>query len=593
MSPAVRKIRRGRKTPPVQRELKGKAALVVFGTGARDSYKRLDGRDNVVTLFVDAGSELMDKGLDVDCKRVFSIDYYIPEGLVTYEDLERYVEGDETFNKVLKQARDKIFSVVLVEGQNWERLKTVKRDTLGGGGLIYFGVLRLLAAMVGRKHQPDKTLQEGSPNHEYDMRDDPELHPKLKKRDGATWVSLYDDIWDVFDTNGVDFVVFEGGFDGATGSSGTFLSMEVFGTSAQISTVPLLAVSLPEYFMIDGAIHADHADRLAQTTALFNKVCVVAGLGGEGIFWQAVIDNMRTWAGIYSNLEGVTLRRKCAPVLLIGICTHRPDLEARYIVRQLVIEKVSSARAHYLLMYYAGLQAREDGSMIKEPRITFEPVEFGRSYGVRIRSILPNMWKIHELEELVPALACAGRLVGNDELTLPCKVKIMTKSGGFLRQAQYETRDMDLPVESVPILKTFAKAAGKETLDAAMDDAGFWSLTMPELEAVRRNRQLTFDQAFEAIAQDFKADSRDYLYNQLFPYKITPPSSFTYDSPQTVVAWAQADLSVEELADHTLGVMFAPVDRHTEDEEEETKERERESRRRRAVQAERKNRLLR
>lgn len=590
----TKRKKRDRKAPPVQKELKGKAALVIFGTGARDSYVRLNGHENIITLFVDAGSELMDKGLDVDCERVISIDYYIPEGLTTYEELERYVTDDDTFGKVLKEARRKIFSVVSVEGENWEHLKTVKRDTLGGGGLIYFGVLRLLAAMVGRKYQPNKVLSDNSPNHEYDMRDDSEPHPKLKKRDGAIWVSMYDDIWDVFDTNGVDFVVFEGGFDGATGSSGTFLSMEVFGTSAQISTVPLLAVALPEYFMIDGTIHADHADRLAQTTALFNKVCVIAGLGGEGIFWQAVIDNMRTWAGIYSNLEGIALRRKCAPVLLIGICTHRPDVESRWIIRQLVIEKTDPARARYLLMYYAGLQAREDGSVIKEPRITFEPVEFGRGHGVRVRSNYPNTWKIHELEELVPALACAGRHVGNDELMFPCKVKVLVKRGGFFGIGdQYEVRDENLQVESVPILKTFAKAAGKETLDAAMDDTGFWSLTMPEIEAVRRNRQLTFDQAFEAIAKDFKADSRDYLYNELFPYKITPPSSFTYDTPQTVVVWAQPDLSVEELADHTLDVMFAKVDRSAEEEAEEAERRARESRRRKAVQSERKNRLLR
>ena len=352
------------------------------------------------------------------------------------------------------------------------------------------------------------------------------------------------------------------------------------------------AVALPEYFMVDGTIHPDHADRLSQTVSLFDKVCVIAGLGGEGIFWQAVVDNMRAWAGIYSNLEGIALRRKCAPVLLIGISTHRPDLEKRWIINLLVTKRMNPEEAREKILFYAGLLKDKEGNTVKTVRVALQAVQHAQGYGVRIETLHPHLWLIHEWEELAPALAAAGRSVGTSGLLLPCNVSVPV-SKNFWGKMQYQSVSRELPVESIPLLKTLAKAVGKETLDEAFDDVGLWALTMPEKVIVALYRQLTFDNAFQGITDGFKPAARDYMYGRLFEFKITPPSSMTYDAPQTVLAWAQPDVTVEQFADMVLGEMFAEVDRTAEFAAEDEREQRLDRQRRKAVQATRKNRLLR
>lgn len=564
----------------------GVTAIVRIGKGVSEDTKRIENREDVILLNVDADSELNARGLTHDGAENFAIDYYLPlEETSFYWQLELLVEGNKTFGPMWREIKPEIFGADEVEAKNWDNKDHPERsirvqlvDQLGGGGIVTQGVLRILSAFVGRPYEPYRYLDEqgnptnvesDQPNLAYDSRDDPELHPGLRDRKiGTKRVSLMNDLVEAIGDSGANLVALFGGYDGATGSSGVIALRKAFSAMKQFATIPLISISLPEVFLVNGVVPPEHADRLTVMSKIMDKMIAVAGLGEDGIFWQVVVDNLRTWGGLYSNVNKPAMIRGCAPVLTVIILPQRSDLEPRWLMHLIATTKLASAPEAAL----AEAQTRVN-TFVAQSKLQLVGVRQGADWGVEIKCPAAKSLTINEWEYIAPALAEMQRNTG--KVNFEVEVKELQPDNRFWRSGQMRevsVRRMK-PVSGVPLIQALAKGVGAETVADLGDKVGYWTLLAVEKALIARHGDLPFGKAFdqiygtETLPAEFAPIVKEWIVSGLFAKRVVNPTPMTYKDPTTVVVWGQVDVGAETLPDLIFEQVFAKVDRSVADTE--------------------------
>lgn len=506
-----------------------------------------------VIIEVDHDVPLKNRGLVPDCRQVFSVDYYLPRhGARFYGDLEAIVLQSKKFAKLYMKLRDRLFELYPFERDNWdnpthpsESIRVQLVDPHGGGSLIIQGLLKFFVACIGRDYDPMN-----------DPRDNPERHPELKKRStGTKTVSLIADLLATLAELEPDEIGLACGSFGATGPSVAMALNELLRVLKNTGVMPVMMIALPETFLVDGNVPVEMAERLSVIVDLMKPCVLMPALGQSGIVWRVMVDHLRTWGELFSNVHAKHLAFKCASALTAVIMPAREDLEARWLMYNIALSNMSAPDATAMLKKYQAVG-----------RVEFQPVPYERGIGVRVYVRNSRTLKIWEWQELLPALATAQRNLGKSTMLLPVTYEEPTGGKSLFGGKQTQKVTREKTIESVPLLKAIMSGIGAESVAQVADATSYWALTAVERDMLDQQKMLSFEEAFRMIGEGFTVAVEQYLLKTLFAKKIFPPTKVTYSEPcQAVAIWSQVNLSNEALPDAIFASMFAPVDRSDEE----------------------------
>ncbi len=556
--------------------LRGKVAIIRCGKAIDEPTALAEKRSDVVFINIDSETELRQRGLVHDGWRNFAIEYYFPRARVAvYGDLEALLLEDPRFRDLFAEIKANVFKYVRSEADNWENssdpadsLKAQPLENLGGGGAMYLGGLRIGGAARGRDFEPNTMLPSGIPNPYYDMRDDPIENPHLPQRsENVRTVSLLSDLLAALKRERVKIAVIAGGFDGATGSSCLMVLGKLLAPVKSFSTVPLCMCTLPEYFLVKGKIPSMHADRLNAMIGLLVRCGVLAGMGQGGIVWKVIADNAGEWGALYVNVYNLhkSAQQKGAvgpaPVLTTAVMPLRDDIQTRFLLGLMTLSDMSQDKAREIVLRYASAEEKN--------RVLLKAKPYRRSVGVEITVRASDKLLIHQWEELMPALTFYHRHIGEDDVTLPVKLKRRVKNSGWFGFGDSEKEvEEEKPIQSVVVINALLDGVGVKQVADLQRRPEVWVTPIPEAKLILTHQMKTFEDCFAAIFRDYPTFMTEILLKGLFDQYVYNPTVRVYDEeglPKTVVIWGMVNVGSEMYADKVLGEIFAPIDRSAEE----------------------------
>lgn len=515
------------------------SSTIVLIRGGEGIQEPVNLPDTIAAMLeIDSEVPLRNRGLVVDCKRVFSLDFYIPDDIRFFWQAEQHVLAARKWGEMYGKLKEKIFKVYPYEKAHWDEILMQRIDAHGAGALWLQGVLKVFLAIIGRNYDPEKRDAQVAISRDPDRKG---------PHRGEVWVSMFTDVMAALYALKPDEVGLACGAFGGTGPAVSAVLGDIL-ADAGFNVVRVQLISMPDSFMINEHTPAEVADRLAAVIEVLQPLALYDGLGQSGVFWHFLGQQMRTIGERFSNVTALKMRTGAAPAITIVGVPYRSDLQERWLVGQSVLHPITEDEARSRI-----------AQAIAANLVTLDVVPFQTGKGVRVRVNNPNRLLLWQWELLLPALACARSGIGRMKL----EVREEVKKGGIFGGKQ--TLRRELPVESVPLMDNLLSRAGVRSVDRLAEATAFWALTKVERLMLERCKMMTFEKAFEQIEATFVQTSREILGDLVFVNPLFPPASTVFEIPaKAFFMWGQVNLSCIALADQLCGY-FAKVDRSAEE----------------------------